>query len=240
MAINIGLSKPALSAGYAVALGEFKDTQDINKFGYNPAVGAGFETIWDAGGTYSFLASPQLLTVTTQDPTPANDNGVEVTLEGLDSNYNALSETVTLAGLGTATTTAQFLRIHRAFINNGQTPGDDILIEYNGTTYAQITYDYNQTLMAVYTVPAGYTAYLCNLRVGIGKQKEVIARMQVREFGGIFRTRALLTSFGVPIDKEWIIPEVFPEKTDFMVMATANASTDISSSFEIILVENKT
>jgi len=227
-----------ITLGQLIAMGEIENATDINKFGFNPSVGAAFETVWDAGGTYSFLASPQLLTVTSQDETPANDNGVQVTLEGLDGNYEALSETVTLAGLGTATTQNTFLRIHRAYIANGQAPGDDILIEYNSVTYAQITYDYNQTLMAVYTVPAGYTAYLQNLRVGIGKQKEVIARLQVREFGGIFRTRALLSSFGAPIDKEWTVPEVYPEKTDFMVMATANAVTDISASFEIILVEN--
>jgi len=227
-----------ITLGQLIAMGEIENATDINKFGFNPSVGAAFETVWDAGGTYSFLASPQLLTVTSQDETPANDNGVQVTLEGLDGNYEALSETVTLAGLGTATTQNTFLRIHRAYIANGQAPGDDILIEYNSVTYAQITYDYNQTLMAVYTVPAGYTAYLQNLRVGIGKQKEVITRLQVREFGGIFRTRALLSSFGAPIDKDWSIPEVYPEKTDLMVMATANATTDISASFEIILVEN--
>ena len=227
-----------ITLGQLIAMGEIENATDINKFGFNPSVGAAFETVWDAGGTYSFLASPQLLTVTSQDTTPANDNGVQVTLEGLDGNYEALSETVTLAGLGTATTQNTFLRIHRAYVANGQAPGDDILIEYNSVTYAQITYDYNQTLMAVYTVPAGYTAYLQNLRVGIGKQKEVIARLQVREFGGIFRTRALLSSFGAPIDKDWSIPEVYPEKTDLMVMATANATTDISASFEIILVEN--
>jgi len=227
-----------ISLGQLIAMGEIVNASDVNKFGFNPSVGAGFETIWDAGGTYQFLAAPQLLTVTSQDSTPANDNGVQVTLEGLDGNYDALSETVTLAGLGTATTNNTFHRIHRAYIANGQAPGDDILIQYNGTTYAQITYDYNQTLMAVYTVPAGYTAYLQNLRVGIGKQKEVISRLQVREFNGIFRTRALLSSFGAPIDKVWTVPEVYPEKTDLMVMATANASTDISASFEIILVNN--
>ena len=38
--------------GQLIAMGEVENASDINKFGFNPSVGAAFETIWDAGGTY--------------------------------------------------------------------------------------------------------------------------------------------------------------------------------------------
>jgi hypothetical protein len=237
MAINLNLSKAVLDPGFAVGIGSFKDTTAIDKFGYNADVGTTYETVWDGGGTYAYPSSALAMTATSA--AGATDNGVEITIEGLDTNYDSLSETVTLSGVGTATTTGEFLRVFRAYVSNGSEPTDDVTIQNGVTTYAQITYPYNQTLMAVYTIPNNYTGYLVAANISIEKQKEVVAKLQYREQNGVFLTKGIVGSFAVPFQRRWVVPQAIPEKTDIEIRAKAGASTSVAAGFEIVLVENK-
>ena len=100
------------------------------------------------------------------------DNGVKITVQGLDANYNEQSVEVTLAGAGTATTTETFIRVFRAFVSGSTAPAGTISITNGGTTYAYINGD-NQTLMALWTVPAGYTGYITQ-QIVTGKQMHEI------------------------------------------------------------------
>ena len=89
----------------------------------------------------------------------ATDAGVTGIVSGLDANYDEVSEAFTLNGSGTYTTTQTFLRVFRAYVTGSTAPAGNITIS-NGSTYAQITAGENQTLMAVYTVPAGKSLYV--------------------------------------------------------------------------------
>jgi len=108
-----------------VARGQIENHKTIFKFGFNPDVDGAEETIWDVGGLYAYPSSAVVMTVTTDAGSPATDNGVKVTIQGLDEDYNEVSEEVTLAGAGTATTIQTFLRIFRAFVSGSQEPTDD-------------------------------------------------------------------------------------------------------------------
>jgi hypothetical protein len=225
-----------------VARGQIENHKYVFKFGFNPDVNGAEETIWDVGGLYTYPSSALAMTVTTAAGTPANDNGVKITVSGLDENYNEVSEEVTLAGAGTATTTQTFLRVFRAFVSGSQAPTANVNITNGGTTYARVTLNDNQTLMAVWTVPAGYTAYILKGNVGTGTSNVnqfIIARLISRELGKVFRTQAKVTIQNGEIAVDFEVPLSFSEKTDIEARAfSSGANNKVFADFEMIYIKN--
>ena len=124
------------------------------------------ETIWDGGGLYTYLTSAGVLTVTSSDnDDAASGTGARtVTIEGLDANYNQVSETLTVGG---SAGSVEFFRVFRAFVATSGSSGTNegtISIAQGATTLAQIRVaggtGLSQTFMAIYTVPADYTGYI--------------------------------------------------------------------------------
>jgi len=212
------------------------------KFGHNPVIQDISETIWDAGGLYTYPSSAVAMTVTSG--AGATDNGVAITVQGLDSNYNEVSEEVTLASTGTATTTQTFLRVYRAFVSGSQAVTANTTIANGGTTYAQINNGENQTLMALWTVPAGYTAYLLDTKItAFTEQNNKIATINViaRRENGVFRTADKFDVFAAAITQDYKCPIPFPEKTDIEVRAVAtssNADLRVAAGLDIIYIAN--
>ena len=212
------------------------------KFGFNSDIDDSIEDIWDGGGEYTYQSSAVAMTVTSGGG--ATDNGVQVTVQGLDASYNEVSEAVTLAGSGTATTTQTYLRVYRAFILGSQEPTGDITIANGGTTYAKVLDGEHQTLMALWTVPAGYTAYLFQTDVtAFTEQNNKFATVQIqtRELNGIFRTKDKFAIVENSHKQEYIAPIPIPEKTDVRVRAIAsssNAELEVSAGLDIIYIEN--
>ena len=214
----------------------------IFKFGHNPVIQDVEETIWDGGGIYTYPSSAVAMTVTSG--AGATDNGVQVNVGGLDADYNEVNETVTLAGSGTATTTQTFLRVNRCFIAGSTAPTDDVTVANGGTTYAQITNGENQTLMTVWTVPAGYTAYLLALdATAFTEQNNKVATLRylTREENGVFRVKNKFDLFQAAFHQNYTTPEPISEKTDieFRAVATSsNADLRVAASMDIIYIEN--
>ena len=212
------------------------------KFGHNPVIQDISETIWDAGGLYTYPSSAVAMTVTSG--AGATDNGVAITVQGLDSNYNEVSEEVTLASTGTATTTQTFLRVYRAFVSGSQAITANTTIANGGTTYAQINTGENQTLMALWTVPAGYTAYLLDTKItAFTEQNNKVATINIyaRRENGVFRTADKFDVFAAAITQNYKCPIPFPEKTDIEVRAVAtssNADLRVAAGLDIIYIAN--
>ena len=83
-----------------VSRGKVRGTYHIIKFGENLDVDGSMETIWDGGGLYTYLTNAATVTVTSTDnDDAASGTGARtVTVEGLDANYNQVSETLTVGG----------------------------------------------------------------------------------------------------------------------------------------------
>jgi len=213
------------------------------KFGFNPDINGTEETVWDAGGIYVYPSAAVAMTATTDAGTPADDNGVKILIQGLDANYNEVSQEVTLAGVGTATTTQTFIRVFRAYVSGSQAPTGTINITNGGTTYARVSLGDNQTLMSMWTVPAGYTAYLSHLNIASGTPtggQYMLVKLVAREFGGVFRTQ-LKQSIGSNGVADFVIeyPLSFLEKTDIEVRASGSGANNlVSSDFTIIYIKN--
>ena len=214
----------------------------IFKFGYNEEIQDVEETIWDVGGLYAYPSSAVTMTATSSSG--ATDENVQVTMQGVDASYNELSETVTLNASGTATTTGSFLRVNRAFVASGTASAGNITIANGGTTYAYISTLHQQTLMAIWTVPAGYTGYLFQVDTTaftVQNNKVATIRMITRELNGVFRTQQKFDLFQASYHQDIVCPQPILEKTDIEFRAIAdssNADLRVSATFDIIYIEN--
>ena len=223
-----------LPLGLSVQKGLVQNYSGIHKFGLNTAVGTSFETIWDGNNTYTYPSSAGTATATSSD---TDDNTGTVEIQGLDSNYDLATETLTIGGSAGSTS---FIRVFRAIMktaNTGNTNVGTISITVSSTTVAQIRATYGQTLMCVYTVPRKYNAYLMQLDVGSSKDLENEIRFIQKEInnGNVWSTKAFITTRGGFIEKNYAVPVVIPEKTDIELIAKASATSAISGGFELIL-----
>ena len=222
-----------------IAAGQVANYSHVNKFGFNPTVGSGFEIVSDQ----SVAAQPYpttAVTVSLISSATTNDAGLNITIQGLDANYAIQEETVTLNAGGSFTTTNTYLRVFRGIVNS--TNQGNITIQYNtspSTSVADIIpADAGQTLMAVYTVPAGKTAYLIKFQGNVEKDTGTIFRLRSRPFGGQFSVKGQFGTFGSSVTYDYPVPLVFTEKSDIEIQVQAQGTTGAGALFDLILVDN--
>lgn len=224
-----------------VSRGQIAFHETLFKYGYNPLIINVNETIWDVGGLYSYPSSAVAMTATSASG--ATDAGVTGIISGLDTDYNEVSETFTLDGSGVYTTTQTFLRVYRAYITGATEPAGNINITNGGTTYARITAGENQTLMAVYTVPAGKTMYIGKGTATHGTDTSgafMTVRFLFRPQNGVFRTATKIDLIGDNIQFDFEYPLEIPEKSDVEVRAicSKNQNNALAASWQAVLVDN--
>lgn len=222
-----------------VSRGQITGHNRLLKFGYNALIQDVEETIWEQGGLYVYPASAVVMTATSS--AGATDSAVALTASGLDANYNEISENLVLSGSGTATTTKQFLRINRVFVTGSKALTGVVSFTNNGTTYASVNSD-NQTLMALWTVPAGYTAYIVQTDVTVlteANNKFGTIRLVTRLPGSVFRTQDMFAAQNSDVTRTYSLPLPVLEKTDIefrAIASSSNANLHISATFEIIYI----
>lgn len=236
---------------------DWSNNSIINKFGEHASIGSGeTEDIWDYGATAD-LAWPTAAAATTIVSTDAADDGAPagtgaqtVQVQGLDDDYNLLTETATLNGTSAVTLTNQFLRVFRAKVTaagSGATAAGTISVKHGSTFLAQITIGNNQTLMACYSVPSGYTAYMLSYYATMNRNVVTGAadlRILARPFGQVWQLKKIIGLAGTGTsgwNYRYPVAPSYAEKTDIRMNATATANgTDISAGFDLFLVKNAT
>lgn len=224
--------------GLGVAKGQFSDISHVHKFGAVPAMSQNHTgTIWDVNDTaypWSSWSTAGLLDIPAVN---ASDDGLQVTLEGLDANYSLQSETVTVSQLATVSTTKSFIRLFRAY--SDATNVANINIQKSAVTVARITAGKAQTLMAVYTVPAGYTAYLLKGTASCQEGADATSDMYVRYFGqSSFRVGHSFEVAGVggQYTYDFGVPIKIPQKSDIDVRASVRSNNArVTAAFDLIL-----
>lgn len=219
-----------------IAKGNIWDSQPLNIFGFNRTVGTSYETIWDDGGNYAYPTSAVTMSVVSA----SSSDTMQVLINGLDANYETISETVTLTGTSAVTTSASFLRINSAAILTGSNVGD-INISNGGTKYAFIGAEIGTTQSSVYTVPAGYSIYLfridCTSGTVNGQKYLYLRNVATNSAGRTLRVTEATFSQSVSFDRQ--VPFKIDEKTDFRFECKSSSSTNEVSLFvEAILVRN--
>jgi len=226
------------------------------KFGFNPDVDDALETVWAQGGLYSYLAAASVLTVSSSNAndTAAGTGARTVEIFGLDASYNEISETISLNGQTGVSTSQSYLRINRAIVRTAGSGGQNAGVIYAGTgtvtagvpanIYTTIAAGDNQTLMALWTVPAGYTAYLHELLATVAttqNNKYCTATLVARPLGQVFQVKDKFVISEGSHHQEYSFPLKFDEKTDIEVRAigdSASADIAISAALDIVYIRN--
>lgn len=240
----------------SAARGEFEGVVTVGKFGQNASVGTSVEDIWDFGGGYTgFLTAAVAVRIKVggnANDDAAGSGAQSVTIEGLDGSYNAISETVVTAGASASSpTTATFLRVSRAYIvdvgtYHGANAANIDIETTGGVLVAEIGVGLGQTELAIYTVPAGFTAYIRRAWAVLDGSK--VASIQ------LWRSEAaddVSTPFtGKRIIRNWpgisgsYVAEfnsyiVVSEKSDIWMSGAASSNTiGIAAGFDLILEAN--
>ena len=239
----------------AIARGFTKGHRALYKFGYNPDVNGEEETVWAQGGNMTYPTSAVTMFVSSTSANDANGGtgANSILIQGLDENYDEIEETVFLNGQTQVATQLAYLRVYRAFVTlagTGGTSGGTIYIGSSGATggvpnttvYANLSFG-NQTQIAAYTVPAGYTLYVddINFTAALSQaNKTATCSFVSRTFGSnVFRTRFINVLQSNQLIAKFEYPQPFTEKTDLECRVITNTTNNaIGASFQGVLIKN--
>jgi hypothetical protein len=239
-----------------VARGQIQGHRNVAVFGFNGDVDQTQVSVWPLPSLITFPAAALQMTVssTSANDTAAGTGARTVVVQGLDANYNEVTETVTLNGQTAVTMSASLLRVNYAYVataGSGNSAAGDIYIGTGtvtagvpATTYDIIKFDYNNTTTGSYTVPANYTAYVSQGLFSSGQSggsNQVQGRLLTRGTNNIRMTAALTTLNNGVANYVFEYPLAVPEKTTLEATAVGTANNNsVSSMFIILLVKNST
>lgn len=219
----------------------------VHKFGSNGSVPNQVSvefpvTVWDFQTNYSFpLDSGEELFV---ESASTLDVGQEITIFGLDENFNSKEVSVNLNGSNQIPLGGLWTRIFRMYNSgNSELNGDISVVDAGGDVFAYLMPENNQTLMALYTIPAEYTGYLmkfhCSAQNTSASSINYTIHLKTREFGKVFRTRKIISFSTNQSDEETLLfPLELPPKTDtiFQIVGADGQDGAVNADFDIALL----
>jgi hypothetical protein len=203
-----------------VSRGQITFHSPLYLFGFTTSLGStAYGPLWEgltgAGGNYVYPSSAVVMTLASSS---ASDTAVVITVNGLDANYNQISENVALNGTTNVNTTKSFLRINNMMTYSGNAVGAVTAIN-GGTTYAKITAGNGDTQMSLFTVPAGYTFYQTYFQADSNTSVTSGAYVKLRTYyvdnaaGGVIHA-SVQSVFNQQLQVPLQYPVEFPEKCD--------------------------
>jgi hypothetical protein len=190
------------------ALGRDRRVSPLNKFGENPDFESGTdEDIWDGGSDWLPPTEARIHNINSTDAldTVAGTGARNIQIIGVNENWDEVSEEIEMAGTATVPTTNYYRNIYRMLVSSGGGAGGTILPDNQGTILAtaqiddtvtaQIQPSNGQTLMAIYTVPAGHTLLMNNYYANLNADTNVAAA----------RANATMYTRGSDSDASWLV-----------------------------------
>lgn len=250
---------------FEIARNNITRVSTVHKFGRNASVGTSFVPITN-GGVYQTPQSGSATTLRIKAGGNANDAAAgsgarEVTLIGLDENWNEVTEAVATAGASaSAATTATFTRLYRAYVSASGTYATaaagshsaDITIENGagGTDWATISatdFPRSQSEIATYSVPTGYTAYVQYVLVNVDTNKvgDILGfqRASINQTAAPYDAMRIFLELGGVTGEDEVQPRTpmgpFVGPCDVGFMGKVSTGTgEIDIDFEILLVQD--
>lgn len=223
------------------------------KFGYSTVIDGTLYPIWNLAANRIYLTTAVAMKVSS---TSANDassgtGARTVLIEGLDQNYLSISETITLTGQTEVPTTKSYLRINGITVITMGSNGGNAGTIYVGTgtvttgvpaaVHELIPPGFNKEASGVYTVPAGYTAFLQvgGLSCQDNGNGFVTGRLVVSNQGSPFITSAVTVFSTGQVNYDFPYPISIPEKSDVEARAISSSGTNaVTSYFGFVLIKN--
>jgi hypothetical protein len=222
-----------------------------NIFGYQVAATTSIQAVWDVVADYVYPVTAIQMRVYSSS---ASDTNVSITVDGLDTNFSSISETVTLTnGVTGILTTKLFYRINSIIVANSVVPVGTITLSDSAktVTYAQINLvtvggspkSAGRSQMAIYSVPAGHTFYLYRVDAysSQGGSGNNYANYRVQSTNNVTgQTFEVLQSpFSNNYNARRAVPFPYSEKTDIQWQASVASGTGpIGVVVEGILIKN--
>ena len=222
-----------------IAAGGLAGYSGVHKYGgvFGTALST-MSTVWTAADTsatalYDWTHSAGTLSVVSSSGSDITD----ITIQGLDADYNFVEETFTLTGTTPVVGATSFTKVNRAFMNTATNVGK-IQASISGVVVTEIGADFGQTMQCFYTVPAGKTGYMTNINASASKNQSTDLFLFQRPFGGAFRVAASISLNQSNQAIDFPVPLKFTEKTDIDLRVRGSSNATVSADFTIILVDN--
>ena len=255
MAVAYSISQSGIHEPFElqVGRGQITDHSTVLVSGYSGITSTSYQTIWSQNSLYSYPASATVMTVSSgsASDTAAGTGARTVYLNGLDANYNQIGETVALNGQTGVSTVNSYLRIFHIMVSTAGSGGAAVGAIYVGT--GTITTGVPANVYGVYganggstacvwTVPAGYTAYIVSFAVAAGCTTAgafTSLGLYNRPLGGVFdNTVQGRAANGAPFTVPFFYPLSFPEKTDLEIRASSTTASSVSAQMQIVYIKN--
>jgi microcystin degradation protein MlrC len=243
-----------------IAAGRVSGVSFIDKFGETGIdidTADGLVDVWDgvvdpnASKTYNYSVLNDIDTISSSNATDTQT----IEIQGLNALYNEVTQTATLNGQSKVTLSTPLMRVFRMKNTGATNIAGDVYCYVDGTISggvptvantirAIIRSGNNQTLMALYTIPAGKTGYLLQGTTGIVSKLAgyIDGKFSIRPFGGVFqvkRTFGLSTTGTSQHSFEFPIPLPIEEKSDIRVRVQSSANNmSCSATFTLVLEDN--
>jgi len=232
------------------------EISQVNKFGENPDIAnSTTEDVWDGGGTYSYPTTA-LMTSMSQTTDQAAMQGATIELQGLDASWDLIVQTKALDASDTTTVITldtPMIRCFRMKVLANVVSDQDIRCHNAGETvdYAIIQAGNNQTLMALYTVPNGKTAYMSqwysdNVPTSTKKPDSVNFTLWMADRANSYEFQ-VKSKRGIPISGPGFNHPFRPylkitQKTDIRINALVNGGAgddgNPHSGYDLIMIDN--
>lgn len=237
-----------------VSRGQITMHSTVYKFGYSSVIDGTLYPVWNLAANRVYLTTAATMTVSSSSASDASPSGTGahiVLVEGLDQNYAPISEQVTLAGQTGVSTTKAYLRVTGITVLDKGSNGGNVGVIYVGTgtvtagvpavVHELVPIGFNKEASGVYTVPAGYTAYMQvgGLSCQDNGNGYVTGRLVVSNQGSPFVTSAVTVFSTGQVNYDFPYPIAIPEKSDVEARAVSSSGTNsVSSYFGFILIKN--
>jgi hypothetical protein len=254
-----------------VSRGQITGHSLVNIFGFgstvaSPTAGV-YYPAWENTNTPAYYVFPTTAQVMYVASTVSGDSGALIQVNGLDKNYNSISEIVTLGGTantGVATVKSYF-RINNITVSTATpvNPTGVITIQNQAATsgaveYAQIntstlngsTVSNGTSQMSVYTVPAGFSLYLSRFTANTsytGNTANYTLYRAVAYYPSVLNSSAtfvnrivLQTPFVTEYNIQRIYPFFYPQGTDIVWQFAPSGTVAVSVGINIggVLIDN--
>ena len=243
-----------------VGLGSVENVTSIHKFG-SSNVGTDF-TIISQSKKYMTPTTPvslEFVSTSTEDSF-LGTGARQITITGLDSNWEEQTITINTAGTTPVQIPSQFLRVYRWHVSSSGTYASPNTTSYvgdleiretgNGDVWTTITYDpitSGQSQIGAYSIPKGKSAYLTSKNIFADTTKSVDIYFFFREnadditapFSGTRRIIEREVGFSGGYNVLFPIPKgpfVGPADIGFFG-AVSQGTADISVEFELLLID---
>lgn len=194
------------------------------------------------------------------DDTAAGDGARTVTIQGVDANWDEITQTVAMNGLTPVVFPIDMLRVYRWWVETSGVYATSALGSHQGTITIQTSpgavlwfngtvdpYPKGQSEIAGYTVPDGFTAYVFLHNISVDSTKAVdiifIRRKGADTITAPFTPMRAITEYvavsGSLTPETGLIPinGAFPARTDLIWLAkVASGTASISVLYDILLI----